>query len=573
MNKKILKSSLAMATLCILTGLFPLTVFGAETTLRMKVAPPPPSPADLKVSVAFVEPSGNRALDADETGEIHVTVKNKGPGTAHGVTLRPTILEGGKDIALSEPIRLGDIAPGKEIQKSIPLKAGHGAATGTLRLKIETVEANGFDGDPVTMALPTRKFEPPRLVIADMGIQDFSQNGQVEPAETIEVIVRIQNSGKGPAKNAQAIISLGPNVLPGPDFQREVPLGDLQPGGAQDVRFSFLTNRRVQPGEKIPISLILTCDAADRTEAPLDLVMNRTQRRAEEVVIQAKKTPGQQPAPQPGDSLSIDVERDIPQGKAAGPFDVAVVIANGHYAMKGVPHVAYAYRDAGVMKEYLIRTFGLKPENIIEARDATKGTFETLFGGSNDPRGKLHAYVKPGKSRVFIYYVGHGAPSPETGEGYFVPTDADPDYISKSGYPLSVFYANLKALPAKELVVVLDACFSGRTQEGFLFKNVSPGMLRVKETAAGLQRGAVLASSQGDQMSTWYPAKQHSLFTYYFLKGLQGEADADQNKSVTVGEMGAYLSEHVPYWAGRLAGKRQEPKMEGNPDLVLVRFK
>jgi len=573
MNNNIVNRSWTVAILCIVTGLLPFMAFGAETTLRMKVAPPPPSPADLTVSVAFVEPSGNGALDADETGEVQVTVKNKGPGKAHGVTLRPTILEGGKDIAPSEPIRLGDIAPGKEIQKGIPLKAGHGAATGTLRLKIETVETNGFDADPVTVALSTRKFEPPRLVIADMGIQDFSQNGQVEPAETIEVVVRIQNSGKGPAKHAQAIVSLGPNVLPGPDFQREVPLGDILPGGAQDVRFSFLTNRRIRPGDKIPISLILTCDAADRTEAPLDLVLNRSQRRAEEVVIQAKKTPGQQPAAQPADSLSIDVERDIPQGQAAGPFDVAVVIANGHYAVKGVPHVTYAFRDAGVMKEYLIRTFGLKPENIIEARDATKGTFETLFGGPDDPRGKLHAWVKPGKSRVLIYYVGHGAPSPDTGEGVFVPTDADPDYISKSGYPLSVFYGNLKALPAKEVVVVLDACFSGRTQEGFLFKNVSPGMLRVKETAAGLQQGAVLASSQGNQMSAWYPDKQHSLFTYYFLKGLQGEADADRNKVLTVGEMGAYLSEHVSYWAGRLAGKRQEPRMEGNPDLVLVRFK
>jgi hypothetical protein len=225
------------------------------------------------------------------------------------------------------------------------------------------------------------------------------------------------------------------------------------------------------------------------------------------------------------------------------------------------------------MKEYLVHTFGLKPENIMEVRDATKGTFETLFGTVQDHRGKLHDWVKAGVSRVFIYYSGHGAPAQETGEGYFVPSDADPDYISKSGYPLSVFYTNLNALPAKETVVVLDACFSGRTQDGLLFKNVSPSMLRVRETVAGLQRGAVLTSSQGDQMSTWYPDKQHSLFTYYFLKALQGEADANRDKTVTVGEMWAYLSEHVPYWAGRIAGKRQEPRMEGDPSLVLVRFK
>jgi|GEM_PF-5661574 len=42
--------------------------------------------------------------------------------------MRRIVLEGGKDIALSEPIGLGDLAPGKEIQKGIPLKSGHGAA-------------------------------------------------------------------------------------------------------------------------------------------------------------------------------------------------------------------------------------------------------------------------------------------------------------------------------------------------------------------------------------------------------------------------------------------------------------
>jgi len=70
--------------------------------------------------------------------------------------MRRIVLEGGKDIALSEPIRLGGLAPGKEIQKGVPLKSGHGAATGPLRAMTEIIEANGFDRDTVTVALPTQ---------------------------------------------------------------------------------------------------------------------------------------------------------------------------------------------------------------------------------------------------------------------------------------------------------------------------------------------------------------------------------------------------------------------------------
>jgi len=60
-----------------------------------------------------------------------------------------------------------------------------------------------------------------------------------------------------------------------------------------------------------------------------------------------------------------DVDRDIPRGHAAGRFDVAVVIANQDYKVKGVPSVAYAQRDMATVKQYLIAAFGFKPENIL----------------------------------------------------------------------------------------------------------------------------------------------------------------------------------------------------------------
>jgi len=151
-----------------------------------------------------------------------------------------------------------------------------------------------------------------------------------------------------------------------------------------------------------------------------------------------------------------------------------------------------------------------------------------------------------------------------------VPVDVDPDYVANAGYPLSLFYANLRALPAKEVVVVLDACFSGRTPEGLLFKTVSPTLLYMKETAAHLDQGAVMSSAQGTQLSAWYPRQRHSLYTYYFLKGLQGKADANRDRRITVGELQDYVGEEVPYWAGREAGVTQQPKLVGRRDIVLA---
>ncbi len=74
--------------------------------------------------------------------------------------------------------------------------------------------------------------------------------------------------------------------------------------------------------------------------------------------------------------------------------------------------------------------------------------------------------VKPA-STVYVYYAGHGTPNPKTGEAYLVPWDGHPDYPDGL-YPLHDLYAALNTLPAKEVLVLLDACFSGATGSGRL---------------------------------------------------------------------------------------------------------
>ena len=270
---------------------------------------------------------------------------------------------------------------------------------------------------------------------------------------------------------------------------------------------------------------------------------------------------------------AVDVDSNIPAGRAAGEYDIALLIGNRNYPREGIPNVDYAHNDLKTMRNYLQKTMGFRADNIIVEKDLTKGSFETLFGTAANPRGKLQRYLMAGESKLFIYYVGHGAPDPESGDGFFVPVDADPDYIANSGYKLATFYANLKRLPAKQTIVVLDACFSGRTQKGLLFKNVSPALLKVNESQFGLSSGAVFSSARGSQLSTWYPKKRHSMFSYYFFKGMQGAADSNSDGKITSGEMQHYVAKNVRYMAGRVAGKDQEPQMEGEKGLGLAHLR
>jgi uncharacterized caspase-like protein len=246
-----------------------------------------------------------------------------------------------------------------------------------------------------------------------------------------------------------------------------------------------------------------------------------------------------------------------------------VVIGISKYAHPDVPRVDYARRDARLMRDYLIQTMGYREENIITAIDeeATKASFNRIF------EGQLANYITPGESDVFIYYSGHGAPDVENASAYFVPHDADPNYASQTGYSLDQFYRELNDLDVRSMTVVMDACFSGGSEAGMLIQEASPIFISVENPAANLRNGVVLTSSSGDQISSWYREKGHGLFTYFFLKGLRGEADGDQDGKVTSEEVFGYLMENVPYLARRLFNREQIPQlMGGSMDQTLVEY-
>lgn len=271
---------------------------------------------------------------------------------------------------------------------------------------------------------------------------------------------------------------------------------------------------------------------------------------------------------------AVDVDMDIPRGTIKRPHGVAVVIGNQRYEAekKGLSDVKYAERDASAVKRYLVQVMGYDPANIIYRTDVSSGDMRNIFGSKENPEGMLHRYVRKGRSEVFVYYVGHGAPGPGGSANYLVPVDAAADYIANNGYSLELFYRILSKLPAKDVTVVLDACFSGYSASGPLFKNISPGMLKSKRPVREMANGAVFCGAGKDQVCTWYPAKRHSLFTYFFLKGLGGAADNNGDKTITTGEMKVYLQDEVPYWAGREANRKQNPLVTGDGSAVLTRL-
>ncbi len=195
-----------------------------------------------------------------------------------------------------------------------------------------------------------------------------------------------------------------------------------------------------------------------------------------------------------------------------GKDDMAVVIGIEKY--QTLPSSEYSADDAGLVKDYLL-SLGLSRRNM-EWITNERATFAAI---KKAVESWLPNRVTP-HSRVIVYYSGHGAPEPKSRSAYLVPFDGDPNYLEDTGYPLQRLYDKLGSLPAAEIIVLIDSCFSGTGGRSVLAKGARP--LVLVETSSVLPaRMVVMTATQGNQIAASSQAREHGIFTYYFLKALK----------------------------------------------------
>lgn len=267
----------------------------------------------------------------------------------------------------------------------------------------------------------------------------------------------------------------------------------------------------------------------------------------------------------------------LPESKRANRDAIAVIIGNKNYSPdQNIPAVDFAHNDAEAMKRYVIRTLGYREGNIIFIKDATQAEMVSTFGNEMNPHGKLSDWIKPGRSDVFVFYSGHGAPSLKSGKGYLLPVDADPMKIELSGYSLNTLYANLNILPARQVTVLIDACFSGSSSNGTVVKNASSIVVKPVVSNARIRNGVVITASTESEVASWDKNKRLGLLTRYFIEGIVGNADkhpfGNSDNQVTLAELKKFLESEVTYQARREYGRDQHPQVAGDKKRILSNY-
>jgi hypothetical protein len=233
----------------------------------------------------------------------------------------------------------------------------------------------------------------------------------------------------------------------------------------------------------------------------------------------------------------------------------AIVIGIEDYRQK-LPKAEFAIHDAQKVAEYLTKVLGYPEENVVtllndHASNVDLAKYFEQWLLNNVERG----------GSVFIYYSGHGAPNPRTGDAYLVPYDGDPSFIDQTGYSLRRMYDALGKLPAKEIIVALDSCFSGAGGRSVLADGARPLVMNLKNSVVLSKNMTVMAAASGDQISSTYKEKGHGLFTYFILKGIKNENVVRQDGSIAVGKLFSYLKPQVERIARKQYNNEQSPQL------------
>jgi hypothetical protein len=219
-----------------------------------------------------------------------------------------------------------------------------------------------------------------------------------------------------------------------------------------------------------------------------------------------------------------------------------------------IPDVPGALQNALDWWRYL-QARGVPLAHIALLRNAD-ATAEAITDALTLARGQ----VQPG-GRLWVVFIGHGAPAPDGSDGLLVGVDAQQS--ARSLQARGIARQQLVAMASgtdHDAVVVLDACFSGRDRAGAALVPGLQPLVLVQSANSDGPRVVVMSAGAGDEFAGPLPLWPRPAFSYLLLGALRGWGDADDDGVVTAEEAVGYTRGTLQ---ALLRDRRQTPEVSG----------
>lgn len=223
----------------------------------------------------------------------------------------------------------------------------------------------------------------------------------------------------------------------------------------------------------------------------------------------------------------------------------ALLIGVGDYLHAQFSNLPATVRDAKALEAVLAdpARCGYLSEKV-EIVSGTKTTVVTI----RDALCSLSKSTDP-QSTVLIYFSGHGGRVLQNGRWhtYLCPRDADPANFPHTAISGDEFSELVGAIPARKILIILDACHAGssvelKTSSAVIHWKAGLSEDYYEALAQGSGR-VVLASSKGEQVS--YVRGELSLFTHHLIQALSGGAAVRGDGLIHILDVFHYVNETV----------------------------
>jgi hypothetical protein len=238
----------------------------------------------------------------------------------------------------------------------------------------------------------------------------------------------------------------------------------------------------------------------------------------------------------------------------------ALIIGISRYKnnSRGIPNLAYADVDANSIYEFLQKPEGggFSPANML------------LLSNEQATFARIHEAVTNFVARasvndlLLIFFAGHGAPDRFALQNlYLIAHDTDVNNMSETALSMPKLRRYLdENIKSKRVVLLMDACHSaGISPEGTRDLGNNLANQYLAKLLYQEEGRAIITSSDVNELSLESQKWGHGVFTYYVLEGLKGNADANGDRLVSVGELFRYVRQKV----------RLDTSFQQNPRMLM----
>ena len=175
--------------------------------------------------------------------------------------------------------------------------------------------------------------------------------------------------------------------------------------------------------------------------------------------------------------------------------------------------------------------------------------------------------VRQNKSDVYIFFAGHGLASDNGEKMYLLPYDGTPQLLEDTAILRDRLFNDISKSNPRSVTIFLDTCYSGTTRTPEILVASRPIAIIAKQQPIP-KDFTIFTAAASDQTAKPLEEVKHGLFSYFLMKGMEGDADANYDNKITTWELHNFIRKNVL----QQSSGAQTPELQGSKERVLVRF-